>query len=200
MVQCKSLRDETHRFQKVRVMIIKRRSVLLGATGIAGLATVPDIAIAQTRAETLRYVTGATINTLDPTVQGTTREAFGVSMQVYDRLFAFGRKKLGSYWSFDPKTIRGELAKDYRISADGMTITVMLQPDATWHDGSPVTAEDIKWSLDRAVLAKSLAPPQMSTGSMTSPDQFRIVDEHTIEVTLPKPDRLGWPICACPTA
>jgi peptide/nickel transport system substrate-binding protein len=191
MVQCKSLRDETHRFQKVRVMIIKRRSVLLGATGIAGLATVPDIAIAQTRAETLRYVTGATINTLDPTVQGTTREAFGVSMQVYDRLFAFGRKKLGSYWSFDPKTIRGELAKDYRISADGMTITVMLQPDATWHDGSPVTAEDIKWSLDRAVLAKSLAPPQMSTGSMTSPDQFRIVDEHTIEVTLPKPDRLG---------
>ena len=156
-----------------------------------GLATLPDIANGQTRAQTLRYVTGNTINTLDPTVQGTTREAFGVSMQVYDRLFAFGRKKLGDNWTFDPNTIRGELAKDYKISPDGMKITVMLRPDATWHDGSPVTVEDIKWSLDRAVSAKSLAPPQMSTGSIVSPDQFRIIDEHTIEVTLPKPDRLG---------
>ena len=77
------------------------------------------------------------------------------------------------------------------LSADGLKITITLRPDATWHDGSPVTAEDIKWSLDRAVSAKSLAPPQMSTGSITSPDQFRIVDDHTIEMTLPKPDRLG---------
>jgi len=29
---------------------------------------------AQTRAETLRYVTGATVNTLDPNIPGTTRE------------------------------------------------------------------------------------------------------------------------------
>ena len=39
--------------------------------------------------------------------------------------------------------------------------------------------------------AKSLAPPQLSSESMTSPDQFRIVDAHTLEVTLPKPDRLA---------
>jgi peptide/nickel transport system substrate-binding protein len=72
-----------------------------------------------------------------------------------------------------------------------LKITINLRPDALWHDGSPVTAEDIKWSLDRAVSAKSLAPPQMSTGSITSPGQFRIVDDHTIEMTLPKADRLG---------
>jgi peptide/nickel transport system substrate-binding protein len=41
------------------------------------------------------------------------------------------------------------------------------------------------------VSAKSLAPPQLSTGSMTSADQFRIVDPQTIEVTLPDADRLG---------
>jgi peptide/nickel transport system substrate-binding protein len=45
--------------------------------------------------------------------------------------------------------------------------------------------------LDRAMSAKSLAPPQMSTGSFTSSDQFRIADDHAIEMTLPKPDRLG---------
>ena len=173
------------------MMNVNRRSVLQGVSGLAGLASLPSVAFGQSRAETLRYVTGNNVNTLDPTVPGSTRESFGLSMNVYDRLFAFGRKKLGDNWVFDSTQIRGELAKGYQISPDGLKITVLLRPDATWHDGSPVTAEDIKWSLDRAVSAKSLAPPQLSSGSMTSPDQFRIVDAHTLEVTLPKPDRLA---------
>jgi peptide/nickel transport system substrate-binding protein len=172
-------------------MELKRRSVLQAATGIASLGVFPHIASAQSRAETLRYVTGNNINTLDPTVPGTTRESFGLSMNVYDRLFRFGRKKLGDNWVFDHDKISGELAKGYAISPDGTKITITLRPDATWQDGSPITVEDIKWSLDRAVSARSLAPPQMSTGSITSPDQFRVVDDHTIEMTLPKPDRLG---------
>jgi peptide/nickel transport system substrate-binding protein len=172
-------------------MTIKRRHVIQGITGAAWLAGSPRLAFSQTRAETLRYVTGNNINTLDTTMFGATRESFGLSMQVYDRLFAFGRKKRGNDWVFDATVIRGELAKGYQISPDGLKITVLLRPDATWHDGSPVTAEDIKWSLDRAVLAKSLAPPQLSTGSLTSPDQFKIVDEHTIEISLPNADRLA---------
>jgi peptide/nickel transport system substrate-binding protein len=173
------------------MMKLNRRLVLHAATGIVGLASLPRVAFGQSRAETLRYITGNNVNTLDPTVQGSTRESFGLSMNVYDRLFSFGRKKLGDNWVFDATKIRGELAKGYQISPDGMKIAITLRPDATWHDGTPVTAEDIKWSLDRAVSAKSLAPPQFSTGSMTSTDQFRIVDDHTIEVTLPQPDRLG---------
>ena len=172
-------------------MTINRRQVLQGVGGAALAAGAPRVAFAQSRAETLRYVTGNTINTLDTTMPGATRESFGLSMNVYDRLFSFGRKKLGENWVFDPAVIRGELAKGYEKSPDGLKITILLRPDATWHDGSPVTAEDIKWSLDRAVSAKSLAPPQMSTGSITSPDQFRIVDAHTVEMTLPKPDRLA---------
>ena len=171
-------------------MTINRRVLLQSAAGTALLANAPS-ASAQTRAETLRYVTGNTINTLDTTMPGATRESFGLSMNVYDRLFAYGRKKLGADWTFDPETIRGELAKSYAISDDGKLITITLRPDATWHDGSPVTAEDIKWSLDRAVSAKSLAPPQLSTGSLTSPDQFKITSPTTLTVTLEKPDRLA---------
>ena len=171
-------------------MDIDRRTVLAGTAGAALLASAPRLS-AQTRAQTLRYVTGNTINTLDCTMPGTTREAFGLCMNVYDRLFSFGRKKLGDNWTFDPDTIRGELAQAYAISDDKKTITITLRPDATWHDGSPVTAEDIKWSLDRAVSAKSLAPPQLSTGSLTSPDQFKIVDARTLTVSLDKPDRLA---------
>jgi len=170
---------------------MKRRVLLQGAAGAALLAGGPAPAMAQSRAETLRYVTGNTINTLDTTMFGATRESFGLSMNVYDRLFTFGRKKVADYWVFDPDTIRGELAKSYSISPDSKVITITLRPDATWHDGTPVTAEDVKWSLDRAVTAKSLAAPQFTTGSLTKPEQFKIVDAHTVTVTLDKPDRLA---------
>lgn len=177
---------------------MKRRVLLQGAAGAAFLAGGGMPASAQTRAETLRYVTGATINTLDTTMPGATRESFGLSMNVYDRLFSFGRKKAGDNWTFDPDTIRGELAKSYSISPDSKVITITLRPDATWHDGTPVTAEDVKWSLDRHVTAKSLAAPQFTTGSLTSADQFKIVDPQTVTVTLDKPDRLALAnLCVC---
>jgi peptide/nickel transport system substrate-binding protein len=49
---------------------------------VAGLLAPRLEAQAQTRAETLRQVTGNVINTLDPTMPGATREAFGLSMNV----------------------------------------------------------------------------------------------------------------------
>ena len=81
---------------------MKRRVLLQGAAGAALLAGGAAPAMAQSRAETLRYVTGATINTLDTTMFGATRELFGLSMNVYDRLFRLGRKKVADYWVFDP--------------------------------------------------------------------------------------------------
>jgi peptide/nickel transport system substrate-binding protein len=172
-------------------MTINRRVLLQGAAGAAVLAQLPGEAMAQSRAETLRYVTGNTINTLDLTQPGSTRESFGLCMNVYDRLFSYGRKKLGGFWVFDAENIHGELAQGYTMSPDKKVITIHLRPNATWQDGSPVTAEDIKWSLDRAVTSKSLAAPQLQTGSITSADQFKIVDPHTLTLTLDKPDRLA---------
>ncbi len=148
---------------------------------------------AQTRKETLRQVTGNTINSLDPTMPGATREAFGLSVNVYDRLVGFDRKPRGNGWIFDPNHIHGELAESYEISPDGRTITFHLRKDAVFQDGTPFTAEDAKWSLDRAVSAKSLAAPQVASGSWTKPEQFRIVDEHTIQAVVDKPDRLALP-------
>ncbi len=167
---------------------------MLAASGIAAALVLPSsTAQAQTRAETLRHVTGAVINTLDPTMPGSTREAFGLSLLTYDRLVSFGRKQLDGKWVFDLDTINGELAERFDVSTDGLKVTFHLRKDAKFHDGSPVTSEDVKWSLDRAVTAKSLAVAQMLTGSITSADQFKIIDTHTIEMTLPKPDKLALP-------
>src|SRR5579863_1934388 len=148
---------------------------------------------AQSRAETLRYVTGAAVNTLDPNVPGSTREAFAVSLSTYDRLVSFGRKQLNGRWVFDLDKITGELAESYEVSPDALKLTFHLRKDAKFQDGAPVTAEDVKWSLDRAVTAPVLGKAQLLTGSLTSADQFRVIDPLTFEVTLPKPDKLALP-------
>ena len=151
------------------------------------------MASAQTRTESVRQVTGNSINTLDPTMPGATREAFGLSMNVYDRLVAFERTPRGNGYIFEKDKIRGELAESFTVSPDGLTITFRIKKDVRFHDGSPVTAEDVKWSLDRHVSAKSLAGSQLSTGSLTKPEQFRVIDPLTIEVKLDKPDRFALP-------
>src|SRR3977135_2315249 len=148
---------------------------------------------AQTRAETLRYVTGASVNTLDPNIPGSTREAFAVSLSTYDRLVSFGRKQLNGKWVFDLGKITGELAETYEVSPDGLKMTFHLRKDAKFQDGTPVTAEDVKWSLDRVVTAPVLGKAQLLTGSMTSADQVKGSQPLTIEVTLPKPDKLALP-------
>lgn len=182
-------------------MEFSRRTGLLGLAAMTALpAALARPAAAQSRAETLRQVTSGAVNTLDPTMPGTTRESFGISMNVYDRLVGFGRKQVNGQWVFDHTQIHGELAERFETSADGLKITLHLRRDATWHDGTPVTAEDVKWSLDRHVSAKSLAVSQFQTGSLTKPEQFRIAGPGVIEILLDKPDRLALSNLAVPYA
>lgn len=172
------------------MMRFNRRQGLKGALG-AALGGFAAPAMAQTRAETLRCVMGGSFNTLDPTQPGGTRESSGITMSIYDRLAAFGRRMVDGNWVFDLNTVRGELAERVERSADGRTLVFHLRPDAIWHDGTPVTAEDVKWSLDRAVLSKSLAAGQLASGSLARAEQFRIAGPLTVEVLLDKPDRLA---------
>jgi len=166
---------------------------LLSVAAFVACSLVAGSAQGQTRADTLRYVTGASVNTLDPNIPGSTREAFAVSLSSYDRLVSFGRKQLNGKWVFDLDKITGELADIYDVSPDGLKLTFHLRKDAKFQDGPPVSAEDVKWSLDRAVTAPVLGKAQLLTGSMTSADQFKVIDPLTFEVTLPKPDKLALP-------
>jgi len=163
----------------------------IAAGGALGTAATIQPAEAQTRAETLRQVMGGIINSLDPTTPGGTRENFGLAMSTYDRLASMGVKAGEGGPVFDMDNIHGELASRIDRSPDGLTFTFHIREGATWHDGTPVTVEDVKWSLDRMVSARSLAPPQVASGSLTSPDQFKIVGPRQVEVKLPRPDRLA---------
>ncbi len=43
-----------------------------------------------------------------------------------------------------------DLAKDFSVSADGLTYTFTLRKNLTWHDGKPITTNDIEYTIKRA--------------------------------------------------
>jgi len=45
----------------------------------------------------------------------------------------------------------GLLAEDVSVAADGLSATFRLRPEARFHDGSPVMAQDVKYSYDTLV-------------------------------------------------
>src|SRR3979490_1889307 len=63
-----------------------------------------------------------------------------------------------------------ELADDMKVG--DMSATFKLKKNAVFHDGTPVTAKDVKWSLDRAVTVGGFPTFQMKTGSLEKPQQF----------------------------
>ena len=51
-----------------------------------------------------------------------------------------------------------DLAESWDISPDGTVYTFRLRRDATFHDGKPVTAEDVRWSLERVTSPLTESP------------------------------------------
>jgi len=49
-----------------------------------------------------------------------------------------------------------QLAKSYEVSSDGMSATFVLKDGLTWHDGAPLTAEDVSWSIHTALGVPSV--------------------------------------------
>ncbi|AYY12525.1 peptide/nickel transporter substrate-binding protein [Actinobacteria bacterium YIM 96077] len=74
------------------------------------------------------------------------------------------------------------LVDDYTISDDRLTYTFTLRDDVTFHDGHPLTAEDVVASLERWQEFNR-------TGQMIAPDieSIEAVDELTVELTLNTP-------------
>jgi peptide/nickel transport system substrate-binding protein len=92
--------------------------------------------------------------------------------------------------SYDYTVLEPELAESWEMADDGMSVTFNLRKDATFHDGAAVTANDVKWSYDRAVSIGGFPSFQMKAGALESPDQFEVVDDHTFRVKFLRPDKL----------
>ncbi|MDR1828366.1 MAG: ABC transporter substrate-binding protein [Methylobacteriaceae bacterium] len=113
---------------------------------VAGLALAASLApvLADTPADTL--VIGQQIDdiiTLDPAqvFEFSASEAIGNS---YERIINYPPK--------DPTQLYGEVAESWTVSDDGKTITFKIRDGKKFASGNPLTAEDVVFSLQRAII------------------------------------------------
>ena len=89
----------------------------------------------------------------------------------------------------DATKIEGDLAESWTVSADGLTFTFKLRPDARFDSGNPVTANDAAFSLQRVVKLNK-TPGFIVTQFGFKPDNveqmIRALDDHTLEMKLPE--------------
>jgi peptide/nickel transport system substrate-binding protein len=169
-----------------------RRLFLKQATAAAAATALTNReAFAQARGETLLVVQELGPNSLDMQGVGSNQTVNGLSWNCYDRLMTYASKTLPDGTpSYDRMTLAPELAESWEVAADGMSCTFKLRKDATFHDGTPVTAKDVKWSFDRAVKIGGFPTFQMSAGSLEKPEQFVVVDDHTFRVDYVRKDKM----------
>src|SRR6201999_1249102 len=89
---------------------------------------------------------------------------------------------------YDYTKIEPELAESWDVT--DTSATFKLKKDAKFHDGTPVTAKDVKWSFARAVTVGGFPTFQMKAGSLEKPEQFVVVDDYTFRVDFLRKDKL----------
>lgn len=79
----------------------------------------------------------------------------------------------------------GLLAEDFAASPDATSVDVTLRPDVTFHDGTVLTADDVKFSLDRYTsIGVGIG------GLFANYDSTTVVDDQTLTINLKVADSL----------
>ena len=99
---------------------------------------------------------------------------------------------IGQRWAPD-------LAERWELSDDAKKVTFNLRKGATWHDGEPVTAEDVAWTFKSYLTLETLSQfaPALSVikgskeyqeGEASEISGIKVVDDFTIEFEMEEPN------------
>jgi ABC-type oligopeptide transport system substrate-binding subunit/tRNA A-37 threonylcarbamoyl transferase component Bud32 len=154
------------------------------------------------RPSSARTLTFASVSprTLDPGFSGWTDEAL-----LIDHIFA------GLLERTPEMDLVPDLARSWEIGDDGLSYVFRLREDATWTDGTSVTAGDVEFAWKRILDPRSGSPnaPLLDClkgarafrlGEKTSEDELgvRAVDDATLHVQLEAPCGFFLHLLACP--
>ncbi|ATG34217.1 glutathione-binding protein GsiB [Phaeobacter piscinae] len=123
-----------------------------------------------------------------PHLDPTSAAAGAIDQVLYSNVFEGLTRFMG-----DGAVVPG-LAESWEISEDGLTYTFALHDGVTFHDGTTMDAEDVKFSLDRARAEESTNAQKALFADIASVD---VVDPLTVRLTLSQPNgnllfNLAW--------
>ena len=139
--------------------------------------------------------------TLDPALVTDTTSS-GVVVEVFSGLVALDTDLV----------LVPDLAESWEISPDGTIYTFKIRPDATFHDGKPVTAHDFKWSIERAADPRTASPvadiylndivgvEDVFEGRAMEISGISVIDDLTIQFTIDSPKAYFLAKLTYPTA
>ena len=144
------------------------------------------LGIPRDQALTLHYDSGPL--TLDPAIAQESRSIQYI-IQVFSGLVSFDANLV----------LTAELAQEWEITEGGTLYTFTLRDNARFHDGRPVTAQDVKFSWERAaapgtgsLTAGTYLNDVMGIGEFMSESTeeisgIEVVDAQTLQVTIDAP-------------
>ncbi|MEZ5872024.1 MAG: ABC transporter substrate-binding protein [Nitratireductor sp.] len=156
-------------------MIKISRRALLGsaaAVGISSGLSMPVLTLASSAAMAEEITKGGTLviassqvpRHLNPAVQS------GIATAVPGTQIFASPLKYDENWNPQPY-----LAKSWEVSADGKTVTLKLVDNAKFHDGKPVTSEDVKFSIETVKANHPFQTMFAPVDSIDTPDATTVV-------------------------
>jgi peptide/nickel transport system substrate-binding protein len=106
---------------------------------------------------------------------------YAIAVNIFNKLVKFAPD-----WSLVP-----DLATTWDISADGLTYTFHLRPNVKFHDGTPLTSDDVKFSMDYFTTKGAMASSFTSVKSIEAPDANTVVVQLS-EPNAPFLSNLAW--------
>jgi len=187
--------DEKKRIDAVLGRPLTRRQVLggaavvggalaltpvIGACGGSSTSPTPSASAAPKKGGSLKVgiVGGSAKDTADPQAASFEPD-IAIQYCMYDGLTAFDQEA----------KVANRLAEEITPNADGTVWTARLRPGLSWHDGKPVTADDVVYSFERIVDPKA---PKTAAASLTGlePGGTVKIDDQTVEFRLASPNVL----------
>ncbi len=78
-----------------------------------------------------------------------------------------------------------DLADSWAASADGTIYNFSIRPNARWHDGEPVTTDDVIFTIELIKSSGSLFPQDIK--DLWSQVDVKKLDDKTLQIRLPEP-------------
>jgi peptide/nickel transport system substrate-binding protein len=146
--------------------------------GVGGTGSTPDVAQVEPVYSVLRIAVSSFGNeSLDPATENRLNN-LSMNFLMFDTLTDIGP---------DGELVPG-VATDWTLAADGLTWEFKLRSDVVFHDGTPMTAADVKFSIER--MQNEEASAASATIARRTIAAVDVVDDYTVRITTtgPSPD------------